>query len=79
MSEMTCTLFCVILVSVPSAVLKLNTGPPQPPPRSQQAKKNPGLKIGLDRVSTCLADRAMVTELIITGSTGIARTSRSSG
>ena len=42
-------------------------------------KKNPGLKIGLDRVCTCLADRAMVSELIITGSTGIARTSRRSG
>ena len=77
---MTCTLFCVILVSVPLAVLKLNTGA-SPPPTSiaTSKKKNPGLKIGLDRVSTCLADRAMVTELIIIGSTVIARTSRSSG
>lgn len=28
-------------------------------------------EIGLDRVSTCLADRAVVTEFIITGSTDI--------
>ena len=76
---MTCTLFCVILVSIPLAVLKLKTGAFPAPPRSQQVKKNPGLNIGLDRVCTCLADRAMVTELIITGSTRIARTSRRSG
>ena len=54
-------------------------GLPNPHLDRNKQKKNPGLKIGLDRVSTCLADRAMVTELIITGSTGIARTSRSSG
>ena len=41
---------------------------PLPPPRSQQAKKS----LALNRVSTCLADSAVVTELIITGSTCIA-------
>lgn len=41
-------------------------GLPTPHLDRNKQKKNPGLKIGLDRVSTCLADRAMVTELIIT-------------
>lgn len=49
------------------------------PHLDRNKQKNPGLKIGLDRVSTCLADRGMATELIITGSTRIARTSRRSG
>ena len=42
------------------------------PHLDRNKQKNPGLKIGL-------ADRGMATELIITGSTRIARTSRRSG
>ena len=73
MLEMTCTLFCVILVSVPLAVLKLKTGVSPPPhlDRNKQKQDWSEPEIGLDRVSTCLADRAVVTEFIITGSTDI--------
>ena len=58
-------------MSVPLAVLKLKTGAFPPPTSTATSKNKPGLNIGLDRVSSCLADRAVVTELIITGSTGI--------
>ena len=68
--------FCVRTIS--SFEVK-DGGLPTPHLDRNKQKKNPGLKIGLDRVCTCLADRAMVSELIITGSTGIARTSRRSG
>ena len=65
MLEMTCTLFCVISTGTISGFQVKDGGLPTPH-LDRNKQKNPGLKIGLDRVSTCLADRAMVTELIIT-------------